>query len=138
MLGNLVAAVARTSKTLIIGRAVTGAGAAGVMTGNMVAITMAAAPTIRPQLMNLSIVMVGIGGAVGPVVGGAITQHIGWRWCTYCRSIAGRRQTDVGRRSLDIPSSCRIHRIHDRNIAYTKHCSKDLRNGDPEQAASKA
>jgi MFS family permease len=47
----------------------------------MVMIIGAVPPQWRPQFLSVSVVMVGVGGVIGPVVGGAITEHLGWRWC---------------------------------------------------------
>ncbi|CAL5866561.1 uncharacterized protein PFLUO_LOCUS770 [Penicillium psychrofluorescens] len=82
-LGNLVCALAPTSTSFVIGRAIAGMGAAGLFSGSMVMITAAAHPRIRPTLMGLGVAMTAIGGVVGPVIGGAITQNIGWRWCMW-------------------------------------------------------
>jgi MFS family permease len=82
ILGNLVSALAHNSKAFIVGRALSGVGAAGLFNGNMVMLTAASPPNVRAQLLSISIVMVGIGGVIGPVISGAITQNLGWRWCT--------------------------------------------------------
>ncbi|KAF2477631.1 DNA repair protein RAD50, partial [Lindgomyces ingoldianus] len=82
-LGSLICALSKSSKSFIVGRAVSGIGGAGVFNGGMVIITAAAPPAVRPQMLSMSMAMVGIGGVIGPVVGGAITQHLGWRWCMW-------------------------------------------------------
>ncbi|KAH7115119.1 major facilitator superfamily domain-containing protein [Dendryphion nanum] len=82
-LGTFVSAIGKSSTVFIIGRAIAGIGCAGLFTGNMVIITAAAAPAIRPQLLSVSVAMVGIGGVVGPVLGGVITERLGWRWCLW-------------------------------------------------------
>ncbi|KAF2734797.1 putative MFS transporter [Polyplosphaeria fusca] len=82
-LGNLVGALAPTSAAFIVGRAVAGMGAAGMFNGSMVIMVASFEPSLRPRLMSLSGSMIGIGSVVGPVIGGAITEHAGWRWCLW-------------------------------------------------------
>ncbi|KAF2191557.1 MFS general substrate transporter [Zopfia rhizophila CBS 207.26] len=82
-LGTLICALAKSSKAFIVGRAVAGMGGAGLFNGSMVMITAAAPPKVRPLMISISVAMVGIGGVIGPVVGGAVTEHLGWRWCLW-------------------------------------------------------
>jgi len=79
--GNIIGALAKTSKTFIVGRAIAGLGGAGMISGSMVMIRAAASPKIRPSLIGLGMAVTAIGNVVGPVMGGAITQHAGWQWC---------------------------------------------------------
>jgi MFS family permease len=81
--GSLVCALAPSSKALIVGRAITGLGASGIFAGGLVILT-----TIIPLhkraiwtgTMNSTFVIASI---VGPVIGGALTQHVTWRWCFF-------------------------------------------------------
>jgi MFS family permease len=82
-IGTLISALAKSSKAFIVGRAVAGVGSAGLFNGTMVMIIGAVPPQWRPQFLSVSVVMVGVGGVIGPVVGGAITEHLGWRWCLW-------------------------------------------------------
>ncbi|EEP81607.1 predicted protein [Uncinocarpus reesii 1704] len=40
----------------------------------------AAHPDIRPMVIACGVSMVSIGGILGPIIGGALTEHAGWRW----------------------------------------------------------
>ncbi|KAJ7613231.1 major facilitator superfamily domain-containing protein [Roridomyces roridus] len=82
-LGSLLSAIAPNSRALIIGRAVAGLGSAGVMAGafNIIATTV--------PLQKRSVYSGMIGGAYGlanvvaPLLGGVLTDKVGWRWCFY-------------------------------------------------------
>ncbi|GAA5924798.1 hypothetical protein JCM3775_005472 [Rhodotorula graminis] len=88
-LGCLVAAVAPSSSVLIVGRALQGLGYAGLFIGilaiasNTLPIRMQAVVT---ALMNVSY---GTGTVLGPLIGGALTSNLTWRWCFYVLLIGG-------------------------------------------------
>ncbi|KAI0469856.1 MFS gliotoxin efflux transporter glia [Xylariaceae sp. FL0804] len=79
--GSLVCALAPNSDALIVGRAVQGAGGAG-LTGGCYTIASFIAP---PAKVNLIIGLLGstfsLSSVAGPLLGGAFTQSLTWRWC---------------------------------------------------------
>ncbi|KAF2864783.1 DNA repair protein RAD50 [Massariosphaeria phaeospora] len=81
--GTLISALAKSSVAFIAGRAVAGLGAAGLFNGSSVMIVAAVAPHLRAQLLSLASILVGFGAVAGPLVGGTITEHLGWRWCIW-------------------------------------------------------
>ncbi|KEF58863.1 uncharacterized protein A1O9_03706 [Exophiala aquamarina CBS 119918] len=80
-LGSLICALAKSSAMLVIGRAVAGMGASGLINGALTILTVAAPPSKRPTLLAIIMAMAGAGQLLGPLVGGALTQHVSWRWC---------------------------------------------------------
>lgn len=82
-IGSLVCAVSKSSKVFIIGRAIGGAGQAGIVQGSIAILTTIAPLEQRPLLIGWILSMSSIGAVAGPLVGGAITQHIQWRWCFF-------------------------------------------------------
>ncbi len=52
-LGSLICALATSSKVLIIGRAVAGMGASGLMNGILTILAISAAPSARPTVMGV-------------------------------------------------------------------------------------
>ncbi|KAI1618945.1 DNA repair protein RAD50 [Exophiala viscosa] len=80
-IGSIICAVSTSSAMLVVGRAVTGMGASGIQNGAMTMIAVAAPPSRRPTLMGILIGMAGGGQLIAPLIGGALTQHVSWRWC---------------------------------------------------------
>src|ERR1700761_8624254 len=56
-------------------------GASGLMNGLVIILAISASPTVRPTLMGIFMSIAGAGQLIGPLVGGALTQHVSWRWC---------------------------------------------------------
>ncbi|KAL8991442.1 MAG: hypothetical protein Q9177_000154 [Variospora cf. flavescens] len=80
-LGSLIIAVAPTSTALIIGRAVAGAGAAGVSSGVFTIIAFSASPAKVPAYMGIVGATYAIAAFVGPLLGGILAEKATWRWC---------------------------------------------------------
>lgn len=82
-LGSIVCAVATNSTTLIVGRAVSGIGAAGLLSGATIIISYCMPLRKRPVLMGLLSLIFGLGSVLGPLIGGVITDNarLTWRFC---------------------------------------------------------
>ena len=77
-------AVAKNSTTLIVGRAIAGAGGAGIASGVYTIIAFSAKPSQRPAFTGLLGASYGVASVVGPLLGGVFTDsNLTWRWCFY-------------------------------------------------------
>jgi MFS family permease len=80
-IGNVICATAPSSEVLIFGRIVAGMGGGGVMTGAFIIIAITAGPEYRSAYMGVLGVTFGCASVVGPLMGGALTDGPGWRYC---------------------------------------------------------
>jgi len=81
--GSLICGVAPNSETFIAGRAITGAGVAGTFSGCYIIIAFSTSPKTRPAMTSILGATYAVASIVGPLIGGAFTNGVSWRWCFY-------------------------------------------------------
>ncbi|KAK4162431.1 putative efflux system protein [Cladorrhinum sp. PSN259] len=81
--GSLICAVANNSLTLIMGRAIAGIGSAGIFSGALTILAYSVPLNKRPIYTGAIGSMYGLASISGPLMGGAFTDHVTWRWCFY-------------------------------------------------------
>lgn len=67
----------------IVGRTIAGIGGSGISTGALTIISAILPPRAQARFLGLNMGLGQLGLALGPIVGGAFTQYVSWRWCTY-------------------------------------------------------
>ncbi|KAL8730564.1 MAG: hypothetical protein Q9166_004018 [cf. Caloplaca sp. 2 TL-2023] len=79
--GSVVCAASPTSPAFITGRAIAGLGAAGLLQGAFGILTYVCTLELRPLFLGLVVSLFGLFSSIGPLVGGALTERVTWRWC---------------------------------------------------------
>lgn len=82
-LGSLVCGAAPNSPAFIVGRAIAGIGSAGVLSGAIIVIVDIVPLEKRPAWTGAFGAVFAIASVAGPLLGGAFTTNVSWRWCFY-------------------------------------------------------
>jgi EmrB/QacA subfamily drug resistance transporter len=77
-LGGVISGLAGSAEIVIVGRAVQGAGAAFVMPATLSLITAIFPPEERQRAIAIWVGFAGAGGAIGPIVSGALLDRFWW------------------------------------------------------------
>ncbi|WP_208247394.1 MFS transporter (plasmid) [Rhizobium sp. T1470] len=78
--GSVACALAPSFSTLIIARAVQGLGGGGLMTLAQAVIGAAVSPRERGRFQGWFGALFALASTIGPVLGGLLSEHAGWRW----------------------------------------------------------
>ena len=63
-----------------MGRAIQGAGGAGVTSGCYIIVAFSVRPPKVPAITGLFGVVFSIASVAGPLLGGVLTERVSWRW----------------------------------------------------------
>jgi EmrB/QacA subfamily drug resistance transporter len=83
LVGSALSGAAASMTQLIIFRAVQGLGAGGIAAGAFALIAALVPPAERGRYQGMTAAVVALGTIGGPLAGGFVTDHLGWRWAFY-------------------------------------------------------
>ncbi|EED18903.1 MFS multidrug transporter, putative [Talaromyces stipitatus ATCC 10500] len=81
--GSALCGAAPNSVAFILGRAIAGLGAGGILSGVIVVIVYAIPLHKRPKYQGFFGAVFAVASVAGPLIGGAFTTDVTWRWCFY-------------------------------------------------------
>ena len=99
-LASAACALAPNMAALIVARTVQGLGAAAVLPLSLTILTTAFPPQKRGMIVGVYGGLAGLAVALGPIVGGAITEAINWHWIFWINVPIGLAAAVLGRRLL--------------------------------------
>ncbi|KAF2470168.1 major facilitator superfamily transporter [Lindgomyces ingoldianus] len=82
-IGSAICGAAPTSTALIVGRAIAGLGSSGLFSGTIIILVHKIPLARRPLFQGMFGAVFGLASVVGPLLGGAFTDKVSWRWCFY-------------------------------------------------------
>ncbi|KAI1160772.1 major facilitator superfamily domain-containing protein [Nemania serpens] len=82
-LGSVLCGAAKSSAMLIGGRVVAGVGGSGLLNGAITIISASVPFERRPALIGMMMGISQLGTVAGPLIGGAFTTGVTWRWSFY-------------------------------------------------------
>lgn len=102
--GSAICGAAPSSAVFILGRAIAGLGGSGMITGTMVIMMHTLPLQQRPAWQGAFGAIFAIASVIGPLVGGAFTNNVTWRWCFYLNLPIGAVSLLVTLLILHIPN----------------------------------
>jgi EmrB/QacA subfamily drug resistance transporter len=101
--GSILAGASQSTGWLIACRVLQGLGAGGMTALTQVILSDLVSPRERGRYMGLLGAVMAVGTVAGPLLGGVITDGIGWRWCFYVGVPIAVAAIVVLQRTLHIP-----------------------------------
>ncbi|MBY8843758.1 DHA2 family efflux MFS transporter permease subunit [Streptomyces sp. SP2-10] len=110
LLASLLAGAAHSMVQLIEFRALQGIGAGGLAAGGFALVGTLVPPRERGRYQGMTATVMAIGVVGGPLVGGFVTGHLGWRWAFYVNLPLGLAALVWVQSLLRLPAPARTSR----------------------------
>ncbi|CAK7216789.1 hypothetical protein SCUCBS95973_002925 [Sporothrix curviconia] len=81
--GSALCGGAPNATALIVGRAIAGLSASGLVAGAYIIIGFSAPLSTRPILTSITGASYGVATVIAPLIGGVFADHVTWRWAFY-------------------------------------------------------
>jgi EmrB/QacA subfamily drug resistance transporter len=111
LIGSLMCGAAPTMLLLIVGRLVQGVGGGGLYALCFGIVGDLVAPRHRGKYISYFAGMFAVAGVIGPLVGGVLTDHLGWRWIFTINLPIGIASLVVTTLTLHLPSTRRDAKV---------------------------
>jgi EmrB/QacA subfamily drug resistance transporter len=111
VVGSALAGLSNSMTWLIASRAIQGIGAGGLTALVQVILSDLVSPRERGRYAGYLGAVFGVGTVAGPLLGGVVTDSIGWRWCFYIGVPFALAAFAVLQRTLHLPRIRREVRI---------------------------
>ncbi|GHE70861.1 hypothetical protein GCM10018785_44040 [Streptomyces longispororuber] len=107
LVGSMLCGAAQDMRQLILFRAVQGLGAGGLVGVTLVIVAMISPPKDRARRSGLGGAIIGGGSVAGPLLGGVVSEHLGWRWLFFINLPLGIAAVAVMVYALHLPAGAR-------------------------------
>ncbi|KAI8916447.1 major facilitator superfamily domain-containing protein, partial [Entophlyctis helioformis] len=83
LVGSVICGIAPSMDWLIVGRAIAGVGGGGIFSLVIIIISDIVSFRDRGKYQGIIGAVFGLSSVIGPLVGGAFTDNLSWRWCFF-------------------------------------------------------